>query len=155
MRRVWMVMALAFSVGLVAPGGGLTGLVGAGDARAEDEGTGGAVEVELNKLEPAEQGCRVYLLLSNGTDEAFRSLELDLVMFDDDGIVARRLALETAPLDAGRTQIKVFDLAELGCDAIGRVLLNGVLACEGPSGPREGCLEAIRVSSKADVPLIR
>lgn len=122
---------------------------------AEETAEAGTVRVELNKLEPEQESCRIYLLLHNGTDTPFHKLEFDVVVFDPDGIVARRLALETAPLPSGKTRIKVFDLTELNCDAVGRFLLNSVLSCAGPDGQREGCMDAVRVSSKARAPLIK
>lgn len=66
------------------------------------------VAIELNKLEPQGDACRAYLVLKNGTTSAFETLKLDLVMFDADSVVARRLAVETALLPAGKTSLKVF-----------------------------------------------
>jgi len=34
--------------------------------------------------------CRAYLVLENGTESAFKTLKLDLVMFDTDGVGADR-----------------------------------------------------------------
>jgi hypothetical protein len=123
----------------------------AGPARAED----GGVSVELNKLEPAGGACRAYLVLRNASGQAFETLKLDLVMFDGDGVVARRLAVETAPLPAGKTSLRVFDIADLGCDAVGRILLNDVLACGGAQGAYEACLTRLETSARGAVPLIK
>jgi len=60
------------------------------------------VTVELNKLEAQGEDCRAYLVFENATADAFTSLKLDLVLFDSDGIIARRLAIEGGPLPAGR-----------------------------------------------------
>lgn len=145
-----VLLVLAVGTAGAAAEEGATGDAGSGGGAGAD----GTVSVELNKLEPTDNGCRAYLLLHNGTGAPFTSLEFDLVMFDAEGVVARRVALETAPLAAGKTRLKVFDLSDLQCGGISRVLLNGVLACAGPSGRRDGCLDAVRVSSKAGVPLV-
>jgi hypothetical protein len=126
-------------------------LLAAGAARAEPP----AVGVELNKLEAAEGACRAYLVLQNRGSETFTSLKLDLVMFDADGIVARRLAVEGAPLPAGKTSLKVFDVADIGCPKIGRVLLNDVLACAGAGGPVDNCLARIEPSARGRVPFVK
>ena len=120
-------------------------------ARAE----GPVVSVELNKLEANGSSCRAYLMMRNDAGLDFESLKLDLVMFDTDGVVSRRLAVEAAPLRAGKTSLKVFDVPEQPCDGISRVLLNDILVCRGTNGPREDCLALIETASRAAAPFIR
>ena len=113
------------------------------------------VRVELNKLEPQGDACRAYLVLQNGTDSAFASLKLDLVIFDADGVVAKRLAVETAPLRTGKTSLKVFDMKGLVCKRVGRLLLNTVMKCADKSGARENCLDSIATAARGPVPFIK
>lgn len=120
-------------------------------AVAQEAGVG----IELNKLEPREGACRAYLVLENGTGSAFESLKLDLVMFDPEGVVAKRLAVETAPLPAGKTRLKVFDIDGLSCARIGKLLLNAVLSCEDATGPREDCLALVTTGSRDAVTFIK
>lgn len=128
----------------------------------------GGVHVELNKLEPVNGACRAYLVTQNLTDDTFDSLKLDVVMFDADGIVAKRLAVQLGPMPAGKTSLKVFDMADLGCDQIGQLLLNNVLECtttpsspdnpaDGKSAPvaRDDCLSRVTVSQRGNVPFIQ
>lgn len=123
-----------------------------GSASAAEKGR---IGVELNKLEPAGDACRAYLLLSNGTATAFTSLKLDLVTFDAEGIVQRRVAVEAAPVAAGKTSLKVFDISGTSCPSIGRMLLNGVLSCEGAKKQPADCLALVSVSSRATQPFIK
>ena len=113
------------------------------------------VQVELNKLEPQANACRAYLVLQNGTESEFSSLRLDLVAFDTDGIVAKRLAVEAAPLPPGKTSLKLFDMSDLSCDGIGHLLLNSVLACGDQNGERSDCLDLVNVSAKPGLGLIK
>ncbi len=113
------------------------------------------VRVELNRLEPLDDACRVYLVLANGTAEAFDAFKLDLVLFDTDGVIARRLAVEAAPLRAQKTSVKLFDLDALPCDRIGTVLLNDVLACNSASGPVADCVARIETASRASAQLVK
>ncbi len=115
----------------------------------------GEVHVELNKLEPNGAACRAYLVLKNDAGAALETLKLDLVMFDTDGVVARRLAVETAPLPAGKTSLKVFDIDGLACEAVGRVLLNDVMACADASGPRDDCLGLVTPLARGPVAFIK
>lgn len=115
----------------------------------------GAVAIELNKLEPNGEACRAYLVLKNGSARAFQSLKLDLVMFDSDGVVAKRLAVQAAPLPSGKTSLKVFDITGHGCGAIGSILLNDVLACEPAAEAGGDCLGLIAASARGPVPFIK
>ncbi len=79
----------------------LVGLFLAASAASGAETREPGIGLELNRLEAVEGACRAYVVLQNDTDAAFSALRYDLVIFDADGIVTRRLALETA---AGRGQ---------------------------------------------------
>lgn len=120
-------------------------------ALADDSG----VSVELNKLEPQDAACRAYFVLENRSPIAFSTLKLDLVMFDNDGIVTKRLAAELGPLPLEKTSLKVFDMEDLPCTGLGRLLLNDVTACEDESGPRADCLALLSASTRASVPFIK
>jgi len=117
--------------------------------------TPGSLSIQLNKLEVDGDTCRAYIVLENRSDLSFEALRLDLVMFDVDGVIARRLAVDTAPLAAGRTSVRVFAIGSLACDNIGRVLLNDVLACADASGERTDCMDRIAPESIAGVPFIK
>jgi hypothetical protein len=122
---------------------------------AIEAGAAPLVAAELNKLEPQGDACRAYLVLKNEVPVAFDTLKLDLVLFDGDGVVARRLAVDAAPLAAGKTSLKVFDIAGQACGAIGRILLNDVIACAGPDGPRSDCLGLVAPSARGSVQFIK
>jgi hypothetical protein len=140
MTRIVAILAfLAFHC-LAAPG------AMAGDA---------AVGIELNKLEPSGAACRAYLVLRNATTVSFESLKLDLVMFDTDGVVARRIAVETAPLPVGKTSLKVFDIGGMPCGKMQRVLLNDILTCESGGSAMDDCLPRVTVSARGPVPFIK
>jgi len=106
------------------------------------------LRVELNKLEPLESACRAYLLFENRLDTQFNSLKLDLVMFNPDGVINKRLAVEGGPLPAGKTSVKLFDIQGVTCESVDRVLLNGVLACSDGQGEKSGCLDLIQTASR-------
>lgn len=107
------------------------------------------VRIELNKLEPLETACRAYLLFENRTPSNFRSLKLDLVMFNSEGVINRRLAVEGGPLPADKTSVKLFDIEGVTCEAVNRVLLNGVLSCSDGEGDRPNCLDIVETASRS------
>lgn len=119
------------------------------DAQETSSEDPGSLRVELNKLEALESACRAYLLFENGTDLQFSSLKLDLVMFDPEGVINRRLAVEGGPLPAGKTSVKLFDIDGVACGSVDRVLLNGILACRDAQGDRSDCLALIETGSRS------
>ncbi|MFC7052446.1 hypothetical protein ACFQI3_07070 [Hansschlegelia quercus] len=102
------------------------------------------VSIELNRLETRDQSCRVSLVVGNPGDKAYDSLKLDLVFFDKDGVISRRLAVEAGPVRAAKTTVKLFDAADTPCDGVSRVLLNDVTAC----GGEQDCLGLVSTTSR-------
>jgi hypothetical protein len=113
------------------------------------------IHVELNKTETKGDACRVYMIVGNESGRALETLKLDLVLFDTDGVVAKRLAVETAPLPIGKTGLKIFDIADMACPTLGRMLLNDVLACADANGPVANCLSYITPTAKGDLTFIK
>lgn len=114
----------------------------------------GKLTVELNKLEERGDACRAYLVTENGTGTAFSAFTLDLVVFDHDDVIARRLAVDVSPLSVGKTRIRLFDLQGMSCRSLGRIVINDVLTCRDQSGPRDDCINFIEPRSRAGVPLV-
>lgn len=131
------------------PGIGLTTGLAAQDVKAP------ALRLELNRLEPAGEACRTYLLVDNSRGPALKSLKVDLFAFDTEGVAQKRLAVELGPVADRKTMVRLFDFPALACPKIGRVLLNDVLACEGGDASRETCLDRIATDSKTTAPFAR
>ncbi len=102
------------------------------------------VSVELNRLEARDTTCRVSLVVANPGDKALDSLKLDLVFFDKDGVISRRLAVEAGPVRAAKTSVKLFEASDTPCDGVSRVLLNDVTAC----GGEQDCLALVTTTSR-------
>lgn len=107
--------------------------------------------LELNKLEPTEKGCSAYVVVSNLSSITYDAYKLDLVMFQTDGIIGRRFALELGPLRPSKRTVKLFELDNTKCDSIGNFLVNDVLECRAESGPVADCFAKLRVSSLGKV----
>lgn len=126
----------------------LAALATAGPARAETP-----LPVELNRLEPITapaEACRVWMVVANDAAgaPAIASLRLDLIAFARDGQIARRVAVELGPVGAGRTAVRIFDLAGLACDGMSRLLVNDVLACRIGGQDRQDCADRLRTESR-------
>ena len=113
------------------------------------------IGVELNRLEDQGGNCRAYLVITNPGSGEFSGFTLDLVVFDRGGTIMRRLAVEAAPLRPAKTTVKVFDIAETTCGAIGSILVNDIIHCRNPSGDVAGCIDRLSTSSKLAVSLLK
>jgi hypothetical protein len=134
-------------------------LMGAGPAMAQDTGAatesaadGAIMRVQLNKMTPVSDACRIYLVFENRTGRAFDAYTLDLVMFDTDDAILRRLAVEAGRMPPGKTRVKPFDLTETACDRVGKILLNEVMTCKASdgAGSSASCTAAARPESRID-----
>jgi hypothetical protein len=132
----------------------LAGVLCAGVAYAADQqpaATG--TTLELNKLEATDKGCRAYMVVNNPTDTAYQSFKLDLVLFQTDGIIGRRFALDLAPVKPQKKSVKLFELDGIACDKIGSFLINDVMDCKAETGVAGDCLQKMTVSSLTNVQL--
>lgn len=115
---------------------------------AQDSVPNGALVLELNALTPSETGCRISFLATNtlGTDLTRSAYEIAL--FGSGGGIERLVSLEFKAMPEGKTRVVQFDIGELNCDGLGRVLLNDIVACEGDGLDPTICLGRLTTSSR-------
>jgi hypothetical protein len=126
-------------------------LATAAPALAEED----RLTVELNKFEEVEEGCRSFFLFRNRTGMTLSEFELSLAILDTDGVIDRLLTIDAAPLPADRTTLKLFEIPEIGCDAIGEVLLHDIAACRPQNAEEADCFAFLELSSRTDAPLVK
>jgi hypothetical protein len=124
-------------------------LAGATGARGED----GRLGIELNKLESFEGGCRSFFLFRNRTGLALSSFEMSLAILNKAGVIDRLLTIDAAPLPAGRTTLKLFEVPDMACEAVGEVILHDIPACAAAGEAPPDCFAMVDLSSLAGAPL--
>jgi hypothetical protein len=103
------------------------------------------IRIELNLAENVQGKCRLSFVIENKGAAAIDSLKPDLVVFNREGIIARRLVAEMGPVYRAKTIIKTFEI-EGECGQISSILINDLVACS-PRDPAE-CLDRLVVSSR-------
>ncbi|WP_132806471.1 hypothetical protein [Tepidamorphus gemmatus] len=131
----------------------LLACIGPAAAATTDEPRG-RLDLELNRLEDIDGGCRLTLMFTNGLDVNIEAMSVETVLFDAEGRVIRFLLLKPRPLSSGRTRVQQFDIRDLACPAIARVLLNDVTDCVGEGLDPATCLAAINVTSRDGVAFV-
>ncbi len=122
---------------------------GASSALADD----GVISIELNKAEETEQGCSSLFLFDNQSGHQLNRFQVDLVLFDDKGVHARRLLLDMAPLYEDKKVVASFLMNDLPCSEIGSMLVNALPNCANSTGADLDCLGMLDVSSRSSIPL--
>jgi hypothetical protein len=101
--------------------------------------------VELNSIESADNRCRLNFVVQNRSRVAIESMKLDLVGFDTEGVILRRLITEMGPVPAAKTVVRAF-IVDIDCHQLGAVLVNDVTACA--PGEPGACLDGLGLSSR-------
>jgi hypothetical protein len=114
-----------------------------------------SISLELNKLEKSDKGCRAYVVVSNPTQTTYDAFKLDLVLFQTDGVIGRRFALDLAPVRPDKSTVKLFDLDGTDCENIGKFLVNDVMECRASSGPVQDCLARLKVKTLTKVEIAK
>ncbi len=115
----------------------------------------GTIAVELNRLEPIDNGCRLYLVVDNQTRMPFSTLQLDLVLFRTDGVVDQRFFVDLAPLRKEKRIVKLFEIEKVKCTEVGSLLVNDVNECRSDKEAVSDCLPLLSASSLASAKMMK
>ena len=110
-----------------------------------------SLALELNALQPADTGCRVTFLATNELGGVLDRAAVELALFDAGGTIVRIVTLDFKNLSQGKTKVLQFELADLACDGIGRLLVNDITACEGTGLAPTACLDGLVTTAKPSV----
>lgn len=107
--------------------------------------------LELNALQPTEQTCRLIFVVQNGLPEALEQLSFEAVVFNQKDVVERLTLLDFEAVPHGKMRVRQFDLPNLSCDQIKRILINGTNSCANKGGVSLSCDEHLQLNSRTPV----
>jgi len=107
-----------------------------------------SLALELNALQPSDAGCRITFLATNELAAPIDKATFELALFGAGGGIDRLVSLDFKTLAMGKTKVLQFELAGLQCDAVSRVLVNDVTACEGTGLAAGDCLASLSTSTR-------
>jgi len=114
-------------------------------------GTG--LHIELNKTEDNGGSCLASFVLRNELGRTLDRFSLDLYIFDVDGVIARQVLLDLAPLRKSKTTVARVALIEGSCAQLGYVLVNSIPSCRSEDGETLDCVDGLSVSSRSRIGL--
>ena len=123
----------------------------AGAATAQEK----SLNIELNKAVNSGDGCLASFVVQNKLGHTLDRFSLDLFVFDKDGIIARQVLLDMAPLRKAKTTVANFSLIQIPCENIGKVLVNNIPSCRSEDGSLLDCLTDLKVSSRHRIELTK
>lgn len=106
--------------------------------------------IELNRIDQVGEACRLTFLVDNRSGADVTAISLETVMLDVDGVVDRLTIFDFGALPDSVPRVRQFDLPDLSCDALGRVLVNGVADCD----PALACTARLEFSTRTEVEVI-
>ena len=108
----------------------------------------GNIELELNTAADVNGGCRLTYVASNSSPVSLEKISYEVAVYDLDGFVKPLLVLEFGWLPSGKTRVVQFDLPEMACGSISRILVNGPVECTSKEGEQTICRDNQILSSR-------
>jgi len=119
-------------------------LLGAAPALAQS----GNFEIELNTSAELDNACRLTFVATNNTGLTLTKTSYEVAAFNAEGVVSQLLVLEFGELPQSKTRVVQFDLPDMKCADISRLLVNAQDACESSDGASDVCMKSLSASSR-------
>ena len=112
----------------------------------------GKIGLELNHVQPTQEGgCRLSVIATNGLERPMDQLGLEIVVFNEQGLVDQFLRLDFSRISAGKTKVLQFDLAGKACNDLSRLHINDVLNCVPPGVGDVFCPDLLALSNRTSI----
>ena len=110
-----------------------------------------AAENSGRRCEPFRKaGCRVTFLATNRLGTELTRSAFEIALFGDGGGIERLVSLDFKAMPEGKTRVLQFDIGEIGCDKVSRVLINDIVACDGTGLDPKVCFGSLTTVSRLD-----
>ena len=151
-RRVFFNITgpILIGVALIVAGPFAPGFGGAASA------AGPGLDIELNKAEDGDGSCVASFVVRNNMGHTLDRFSMDLYVFDSEGVIARQVLLDLAPLRGNKITVARFNLIARSCGEVSRILVNDIPSCRSAgSGDTLDCLSALTVSSRDSIEMVK
>jgi len=113
-----------------------------------------SLSIDLNALEQVGKSCRLVFVASNRTGVSIDELSLETVLFNTAGTVDRFALFDFQALPEGKTRVRQFDLPDVRCGDIGRLLINGTASCRGQALKGTECMDQLELKSSSGTEIV-
>ena len=119
-------------------------------AHAQEAAPAAALDVELNSLTPSQKGCMMTFVAQNNLPAAISKISFELAFFNDKNAVDKITVLDFRDLPQGKKRVRQFDMPNVRCEGVTRILINDTPVCDGPAVGE--CMKALVTRSQISVP---
>lgn len=113
--------------------------------------TENGLRLELNSLDASDKGCRLTFVATNNFAQPLDKVTFEMVLFNAEKRVERLALLDFKGLPGGKTKVRRFDLSNITCDHISRILINDATECSGEGILADACVKQLHTSSNVEV----
>jgi len=117
---------------------------------AQDATAAAKLVVELNALAPSQKGCMMTFVAENNLQTPINKISFELAFFNDKNAVDRITVLDFRDLPQGKKRVRQFDMPNVKCETVTRILINDTPVCDGPAAGE--CMKGLVTRSQISVP---
>jgi hypothetical protein len=110
----------------------------------------GKIDVELNALTSSQKGCMMTFVAQNDLAMPINKISLELAFFNQSSTVDRITVLDFRDLPIGKKRVRQFDMPNVKCESVSRVIVNDAPVCDGPAAGE--CMKGLVTRSQIAVP---
>ncbi|MBB3917455.1 hypothetical protein ACVITL_003468 [Rhizobium pisi] len=118
--------------------------------QAQEAAFATSLDVELNALAPSQKGCMMTFVALNNLPAAINKISFELAFFNDRNAVDRITVLDFRDLPQGKKRVRQFDMPNVKCESVTRILINDTPVCDGPAAGE--CMKGLVTRSQISVP---
>lgn len=108
------------------------------------------LNVELNALTPSTKGCMMTFVAENDLSTPISKISFELAFFNEKSAVDKVTVLDFRDLPVGKKRVRQFDMPNVKCEAVTRIIINDTPVCDGPAAGE--CKAALTTHSQISVP---
>lgn len=113
-----------------------------------------ALIVELNTAQTIEGVCRLSFLIQNEHPQEISKVIYETVLFDTTGSVNQLTLFDFGQLPVSRPRVRQFDVAQLACENLGQILINGATTCNAGTLSPDICTTTLELKSRTDIKVL-
>jgi hypothetical protein len=118
--------------------------------QAQEAVSATSLDVELNALAPSQKGCMMTFVALNNLPAAINKISFELAFFNDRNAVDRITVHDFRDLPQGKKRVRQFDMPNVKCESVTRILINDTPVCDGPVAGE--CKKGLVTRSQISVP---
>jgi hypothetical protein len=121
----------------------------AGHVTAQQQAFG--LELELNKIEQTDSGCRLTFKSTNRMPAKLESFSLEVYLLDPKGVALQSVQFSFGAIAASKARFAKFDLKDRPCKDIGGVFINEFKSCMADKDIAQQCRDTLILNNLTTV----